>query len=169
MGAELNRIARNSSTRADFLAGREIFIGRLRRSGTPGHLIRLLHSRDPLLKQCVTRILRRQTPNPLRLARDILAEQECQRARVIWLPIPYHPVFEKSCVKSCMRQFCSETWWRSLYAMAYGHVQLPPIESAPILRIAWKLQGKTHMSLLRWLGYDRSIEREIFERFEGNR
>ena len=67
------------------------------------------------------------------------------KTNVVWLVLPFHPVFGKAGLKAHIRQFCEQILYKDLLHDAFESVDIPQI------RVAWKLHSMPFgSSLIEW-------------------
>ena len=57
------------------------------------------------------------------------------KPHVMWLVMPYHPVWERSGLKRVVAPFCDDTLFKDLLFEAFGSVSIPQI------KVAWKISS----------------------------
>ena len=57
------------------------------------------------------------------------------KPHVMWLVMPYHPVWERSGLKRVVAQFCDDPLFKDLLFEAFGSVSIPQI------KVAWKISS----------------------------
>ena len=136
--AELDRYAVNSSSHCDFLDAKNTLIQRLESFLYPPQIVQKIRDSDPYVKKIIQKCItsgRSCKAVVSKSTTDIFASVGSDP--LFWFVFPAHPIWERSGINACLKDFANNDFYQLLLSVAAGDVGKSIGKVS--LRTAWKI------------------------------